>query len=145
MSKYIDSGMVGDSHCPYWKCLKLGASTALYRLFLKRCTLTNKTMGLYDWPWPCPYLLRGDRSLTFFLFDCFLGLLQRLDLSSLTCSLGGGVCWGGYYRYFNILFYNPFSLVGCWSLVSIRRVIYKFQMSVLFIARVLMEVGRLAS
>ena len=36
-------------------------STALYRPFLERCTLTNMRWGLYDRP--CPSLLSDDRGL----------------------------------------------------------------------------------
>ena len=48
--------------------LVLGPSTALYEPFLKHCTLTNKTVGLYDGP--CPNLLRGDKVLIFVPSDC---------------------------------------------------------------------------
>ena len=37
--------------------LVLGPCTALYRLFLKHCTLLTRRLGLYDGP--CPNLLRG--------------------------------------------------------------------------------------
>ena len=46
----------------------LGPFTALYRPFLKHCTLTNKAVGTI-WG-PCPNLLRGDRVLIFVPSDC---------------------------------------------------------------------------
>ena len=53
--------------------LVLGPFTALYRSFLKRCTLTNtkrltRRFGLYDGP--CINLLRGDRVLIPVPSDC---------------------------------------------------------------------------
>ena len=48
--------------------LVLGPFTALFRSFLKRCTLTNKEFGLYDGP--CPKVLRGDRVLIPIPSDC---------------------------------------------------------------------------
>ena len=48
-------------------CLVLGPCTALYRLFLKHCTLTRR-LELYDGH--CPNLLRGDKVLTFVPSDC---------------------------------------------------------------------------
>ena len=61
----------------------LDPSSALYKPFLKHCTLTNITRrrGLYDGP--CSNLLRGDKVLIFVPSDCYSGLLQPLDLSSL--------------------------------------------------------------
>ena len=55
--------------------------TALYRSFLKHCTLTNKAVGT-TWR-ASPNLLRGDKVLIFVLFDCLSRLLQRFDLSLL--------------------------------------------------------------
>ena len=48
--------------------LVLGPFTALYRSFLKRCTLTTRRLGLYDGP--CLNLLRGDRVLISVPSDC---------------------------------------------------------------------------
>ena len=48
--------------------LVLGPFTALYRSFLKRCTLTNKAVRLYDGL--CLNLLRGDRVLIPVPSDC---------------------------------------------------------------------------
>ena len=47
--------------------LVLGPCTALYRPFLKHCTLTRR-LGLYDGP--CPNLLRGNKVLIFVPSDC---------------------------------------------------------------------------
>ena len=82
--------------------LVLGLSTVLYRSFLKHCTLTNKSLDLRS--------LQDGRTIAY-----------------------SGRCL---YIYFYILFYhltclcNNFyglsALVGCWSSVFIRRIIYKF-------------------
>ena len=61
--------------------LVLGPYTALYRPFLKHCTLTSKAGGLYDGP--CPNLLRGNKVLIFVPSDCKSAILQSSDLSSL--------------------------------------------------------------
>ena len=60
--------------------LVFGPSTALYRPFLKHCTVTNKALGFYDAP--CPNLLRDDKVLIFFPSDFYSGHFQP-DLSSL--------------------------------------------------------------
>ena len=62
--------------------LVLGPFTALYRSFLKRCTLTNKAVGTICGP--CLNLLKGDRVLIPVPSDCKSGLLQPLDLNSRT-------------------------------------------------------------
>ena len=49
-------------------------STALYRYFLKHCTLTKT----------CPNLLRGDKALILVPSDCYLGLFQSFDLRSIS-------------------------------------------------------------
>ena len=48
--------------------LVLGPCTALYKPFLKHCTVTKRRLGLYDGP--CPNLLRGDKVLIFVPSDC---------------------------------------------------------------------------
>ena len=61
--------------------LVIGRFSALYRPFLKHCTLNNKAVGtIYDGH--CPNLLRGDKVLIFVPSDCWSGLLQPSDLSS---------------------------------------------------------------
>ena len=115
--------------------LVLGPFTVLYRLFLKRCTLTNKAVG-YIWraclnldpqmrqghdPRPL-WLLVGTSSafgpeLAYrlrvaqpTLMDVPMYFLQTIMLL---------------YMFVYHIFYLS-ALVGCWSSVSLRRIIYKF-------------------
>ena len=108
--------------------------TALYRSFLKRCTLTNKAVGTIwralskppqrrQGPDPHPlWLLVGTPSA--------IGpeLVYRLHVAQPTLM---DVSIFLIYFYITIYvcvphFYDLSALVGCWSSVSIRRIIYKF-------------------
>ena len=113
--------------------LVLGPCTALYKPFLKHCTLTNKAVGLYDGPWP--NLLRGDKVLIFVPSDCWSGLLQPSDLSSLSAgrsiacpirmSLYIFLLSHIYHLCFTCIdFYDLSAWSGCWIDVYIR-FIYK--------------------
>ena len=50
--------------------LVLGPFTALYRSFLKHCTLMNKAVGTISYDGPCLHLRRGDRVLIPVPSDC---------------------------------------------------------------------------
>ena len=74
--RQYDSGIIEKTIC-----LVLDPYTSIYRLFLKHCTLTRR-WGLHDGPYP--NLRRGGGVSSFVPSDCWSGLLQSLDLSSLT-------------------------------------------------------------
>ena len=114
--------------------LVLGPFTALYRSFLKRCTLTNKAVGTIwralskppqrrQGPDPRPlWLLVGTPSA----FGPELAYRLRVAQPTLM-----DVPIVLIYFYITIYvcvphFYDLSVLVGCWSSVSIRRIIYKF-------------------
>ena len=114
--------------------LVLGPFTALYRSFLKRCTLTNKAVGTIwralskppqrrQGPDPRPlWLLVGTPSA----FGPELAYRLRVVQPTLM-----DVPLFLIYFYITIYvcvphFYDLSALVGCWSSVSIRRIIYKF-------------------
>ena len=114
--------------------LVLGPFTALYRSFLKRCTLTNKAVGTIwralskppqrrQGPDPRPlWLLVGTPSA----FGPELAYRLRVAQPTLM-----DVPIFLIYFYITIYvcvphFYDLSALVGCWSSVSIRRIIYKF-------------------
>ena len=113
--------------------LLLGPSTALYRTFLKHCTLT-RLLGLYYGP--CQNLLRGDKVQIFVPSDCYSGLLQPSDLTSLPD--GRSIAYPVRMSLYIFLIYIfityavrvsilwPICLGGCWFVVYIRRFIYKF-------------------
>ena len=109
--------------------LVLGPFAALYRSFLKRCTLTNKAVGTIYKPLqrrqgsdPRPlWLLVGTPSafwpeLTYRLRVAQPTLMEVTIFDILLY----------YYTYLCTTFYDLFTLVGCWSSVYIRRIIYKF-------------------
>ena len=118
-------------------CLVLGPSTALYRSFLKHSTLTNKAVGTIwrasskhpqrrQCPDPGPiWLLVGTPSAV----GPELAYRLRVPQASL-------MDIPRYFWYIILLymfvyhsaqqFYDLSALVGCWSSVSIRRIIYKF-------------------
>ena len=115
-------------------CLVLGPFTALYRSFLKRCTLTNKAVGTIwralskppqrrQGPDPRPlWLLVGAPSV----FGPELAYRVRVVQPTLM-----DVPIFLIYFYITIYvcvphFYDLSALVGCWSSVFIRRIIYKF-------------------
>ena len=115
--------------------LVLGPSTVLYIPFQKHCTHTNKAVGTI-WR-PCPNLFRGDKVLIFVPSDCYSGLLQPSDLSSLpdgrsiACpirvSLYIFLLYNIYHLCFTCIDFNYLSAWdGCWFVVYIRRFIYKF-------------------
>ena len=114
--------------------LVLGPFTALYRSFLKRCTLTNKAVGTIwralskppqrrQGPDPRPlWMLVGTPSA----FGPELAYRLRVAQPTLM-----DVPIFLIYFYITIYvsvphFYDLSVLVGCWSSVSIRRIIYKF-------------------
>ena len=114
--------------------LVLGPFTALYRSFLKRCTLTNKAVGTIwralskppqrrQGPDPRPlWLLVGTPSA----FGPELAYRLRVAQPTLMNAPIFLI-----YFYITIYVYVPHfydlsALVGCWSSVSIRRIIYKF-------------------
>ena len=115
-------------------CLVLGPFTALYRSFLKRCTLTNKAVGTIwralskspqrrQGPDPRPlWLLVGTHSA----FGSELA--YRLRVAQHTLMDVTRYFWYTYITIHGCVphFYDLSTLVGCWSLVYIRRVIYKF-------------------
>ena len=114
--------------------LVLGPFTALYRSFPKRCTLTNKAVGTIwrtlskptqrrQGPDPRPlWLLVGTPSA----FGHELAYRLRVAQPTLMDV--------PIYFWYTILvliclcthFYDLSGLIGCWSSVSIRRIIYKF-------------------
>ena len=115
--------------------LVLGPCTALYRSFLKRCTLTRR-LGLYDGP--CLNLLRDDRSWSpsplILSRDSFsLWTRARVQTARSTAYFNGCpyIFLNDILFYITIYvcvphFYDLSALVGCWSSVYIRRIIYKF-------------------
>ena len=115
--------------------LVLGPFTTLYRSFLKRCTLSNKAVGtiwraLYkppqrrQGPDPHPlWLLVGTPSA--------FGpeLAYRLRVAQPTLMDVPIYFWYTIillYMFVYHILYDLSALVGCWSSVSIRRIIYKF-------------------
>ena len=110
----------------------LGPSTALYRPFLKHCTLTNKAVGTI---WRAlskpPQRLQGPDLRPLWLL---VGLLQPSDLSSLpdgrsiACpirmSLYIFLLYNIYHLCFTCIdFYDLSAWGGCWFVVYIRRFI----------------------
>ena len=130
----------------------LGPCTALCRLFLKHCTLTNKAVGTIWRALSKPpqrrqgpdlhplWLLvgtpsairpelafsRAEHSLPFSDVTIYIFLLYYIYHLCLTCND----------------FYDLSAWGGCWFVVYIRRFIYKFLMCVLLIKRLLWLVGR---
>ena len=114
--------------------LVLGPFTALYRSFLKRCTLTNKAVETI---WRAlskpPQRRQGPDHRPLWLLvwtPSVFGpqLAYRLRVSQPTLI---DVPIFLIYFYITIYvcvphFYDLSALVGCWSSVSIRRIIYKF-------------------
>ena len=113
--------------------LVLGPCTALYRSFLKRCTLTNKTVGTI-WrvlsktpqrrkgPDPRPLWLLIGTPLAF-----GPELAYRLRVAQPALMDVPIYFWYTITIYVCVQhFYDLSALVGCWPLVSIRRIIYKF-------------------
>ena len=116
--------------------LMFGPFAALYRSFLKRCTLTNKAVGTIwrdfskppqrqQGPDPRPlWLLVGTPSAF------WPELAYRLRVAHPT------LMDVPFYFWYTIIllriyvcvahFYDLSALVGCWFSVSIRRIIYKF-------------------
>ena len=106
-------------------------STALYRSFLKHCTLTNKAVGnIWRDLSKLPQRRQGPDLVP---SDCYTGLLSSLDLSSLP--YGRSIAYSGrcllyiVYCFYHLAclcnnFYGLSSLVRCWYLVFIRRIIY---------------------
>ena len=116
--------------------LVLGPFTALYRSFLKHCTLTNKAVGTIwralskppqrrrrQGPDPRPlWLLVGTPSA----FGPELAYRLRVVQPTL---MDVPIFLIYFYITINVCephFYDLSTLVGCWSSVSIRRIIYKF-------------------
>ena len=114
--------------------LVLGPFTALYRSFLKRCTLTNKAVGTIwralsklpqrrQGPDPRPlWLLVGTPSA----FGPELAYRLRVAQPTL---MDVPICFIYFYITIYVCvshFYYLSALVGCWSSVSIMRIIYKF-------------------
>ena len=112
--------------------LVLGPFTALYRSFLKRCTLTNKAVGTIwrvlskphqrrQGPDPRPlWLLVGTPSA--------FGpeLAHRLRVAQPTLMDFTRYFWYTFILlYMFVYFYDLSTLAGCWSSVYIRRIIYK--------------------
>ena len=105
----------------------LGPSTALYRSFLKHCTLTNKTMGAIWRDLSKPPQRRQGPDLRPLIGNLQPSALGHELVSRLTEHI---LLW----HIFDILFYhlrclcNDFyglsALVGWWSSVFIRRMIY---------------------
>ena len=109
--------------------LVLGPCTALYRLFLKHCTLTNKAVGTI-WralskPPLCPLWLlfgtpsairpelafsRAEHSLPYSDVTIYIFMLYYINHLCFTC----------------IDFYDLSAWGGCWFFVYIRRSIYNF-------------------
>ena len=104
----------------------------------------SRRRRLYDGS--CSKILRSDKDFIFFPFACYSPFSQHLDLAFLPDRrtqpnlANVTIC-------FEILFLTrkkcmywicmTSSLGGCWSLVSIRRIIFQFQMFVFFIAQLL--------
>ena len=114
--------------------LVLGPFTALCRSFLKRCTLTNKADGTI---WRAlskpPQRRQGpDPRPVWLLVGTFsLWTWARVKTARSTACFNGCPYIFLIYYYITIYvcvphFYDLFALVGCWSLVSIGRIIYKF-------------------
>ena len=116
-------------------CLVLNPSTALYRSFLKHCTLTYKSVGTIwrDLPKPAQrrqgpdprplWLLVGNRLV--------LGpeLASRRAEHSLLWRMYLYIFWSTVFFRRACLCYNFYglsALVGCWSSVFIRRIYYNF-------------------
>ena len=112
----------------------IGPSTALYRSFLKRCTLTNKAVGTIwralskppqrrQGPDPRPlWLLVGTPSA----FGPEIAYRLRVAQPSL---MDDSVFLIYFYITIYVCvthFYVLSALVGCWSSVSIKRIIYNF-------------------
>ena len=115
--------------------LVLGPCTALCRLFLKHCTLTNKAVGTI---WRAlskpPQRRQGPDLCPFWLL---VGLLQPSDLSSLSAgrTIACPIRMSPYifllYYIYHLCFtcndfYDLSAWGGCWFVVYIRRFIYKF-------------------
>ena len=98
------------------------------------------------------FIYRGDRVLIFVFSNCYSGLLQPSDLSSLPAEHNrpysdvAKYIFDIYIYYLCCLcidFYDLSTWCGCWFVVYIRRFIYKF-LNVLLISRLLQGVGRWA-
>ena len=125
--------------------------TALYRSFLGRCTLTNRTVGTIWWALSCwcrGFCHRTESDLFLFLSseatgswspfplivsrDSFsLWIWARLQNARSTSNFNGCHYIFLIYHYITIYdcvphFCDLSALVGCWSSVFIRRIIYKF-------------------
>ena len=115
--------------------LVLGPFTALYRSFLKRCTLTNKAVGTI---WRAlskpPQRRQGpDPRPLWFLVGTPSAFGPELAYRPRSTAYFNGCPYIFYILlYYYILyvcvphFYDLSVLVCCWSSVSIRRIIYKF-------------------
>ena len=127
--------------------LVLGPFSALYRSFLKHCTLTDKAVWtiwralsdppqIRQGPDPRPiWLLVGTPSA----FGPEIAYRLRVAQPTL-------MDVPRYFWYISIyMFYYLSALVCCWSSISIRRSIYKFINCVLLITRLLRLVGTLGS
>ena len=111
-------------------------STALYRSFLKHCTLTNKAVGTiwrhFSKP---PQIIHGPGPRPFWLLFGTPGVLG-LELASTRAEHSIFLWMSLYTSIFDILFdhltclcnniYGLSAFVGCWSSLFIRAIIYKF-------------------
>ena len=114
--------------------LVLGPFTALNRSFLKHCTLTNKAVGTIwrtlskppqrrQGPNPCFLRLLVGTPSAFgpeLLYRLHVAQPTLMDVTGYFCILLY------YYACLCSHFYDLSALVGCWSLESIRRIIYMF-------------------
>ena len=135
------------------KGLVLGPFTALYRSFLKRCTLTNKAVGTIwralskppqrrQGPDPRPLWLLVGTPPAFgpelaYRLRVAQPTLMDVPLFLIYFYITTYVCVPH--------FYDLSVLVGCWSSVSIRRIIYKFLNVCHFDYTLLRLVGRLSA
>ena len=108
---------------------------SLVQIFPKALQLwLARQLGLYNVT--CPNLIRDDNALILVSSDSWSGLLKSLDLSSLadgrSMHTQAEVFIYFWYNCFYHLtcscfnFYGLSALVGCWSSVFIRRIIYNF-------------------
>ena len=129
----------------------LGPFTALHRSFLKRCTLTNKAVGTISRALSKPPQRRQGLDLRPFrllvgtpsAFGPELAYILRVVQPTLM-----DVPLFLIYFYITIYvcvphFYDLSALIGCWSSVSIRRIIYNILNVCPLITRLLRLVGRL--
>ena len=112
--------------------LLLGPSTALYRLFRKHCTLTNKVVGTIWRAMSKPPQRNRVLIPVPSYWDSFsLCTLAREQTARSTAYFTWCPCIFLVYYYITIYvgvlhFYDLFALVSCLSSVSIRSIIYKF-------------------